>query len=238
MAAKVLIVESDATLAFVIGYNLASEGIDVTQAAGADEALSVLSRAKIDLCIIGRDDAGRAPNAVWNILAAADENEELPPGLIMVSPGEKRIAPLPAGVDVIVRPFSMVEFVSRAMTLMRRSADTLAVDGLLLNREARYVARHGRELRLGPTEYRLLALMMEHPGRVFSRSELRTQIWGEGVDVEERTIDVHIGRLRKALNRGREPDPIRTVRGAGYALAPSLGMRGRRNKTGASSPSG
>lgn len=80
--------------------------------------------------------------------------------------------------------------------------------------------------------------MMEHPGRVFSRSELRAQIWGEGVDVEERTIDVHIGRLRKALNRGREPDPIRTVRGAGYALAPSQAMRGRRNKPGASSPSG
>jgi two-component system phosphate regulon response regulator PhoB len=97
-------------------------------------------------------------------------------------------------------------------------ADVLAVGDIQLDRETHRVTRNGREVRLGPTEFRLLEFLMEAPGRVFSRTQLLDGVWGHDVYVDERTVDVHVGRLRKAINRGREKDPIRTVRGSGYAL--------------------
>ena len=111
---------------------------------------------------------------------------------------------------------------ARVKAILRRAnpdkiASVLTVDDIQLDREA-YVMRNGRKLRLGPTEYRLLEFMMESPGRVYSRAQLLDGVWGLDAYVDERTVDVHIGRLRKAINRGREKDPIRTVRGAGYAL--------------------
>ena len=125
--------------------------------------------------------------------------------------------------DYIVKPFSVPELLARVRGLLRRAsperlATVLTYGDIELDREKRRVARSGRPVDLGPTEYRLLEFFLEHPGRVFSREQLLDSMWGRDIYIDERTVDVHIGRLRKLLNPGREQDPIRTVRGAGYAL--------------------
>jgi two-component system phosphate regulon response regulator PhoB len=228
MDAKVLVLETDETLALVISYTLRSEGLTVEAVAAAGEAARLIASKTFDLAILGTLPPETAPEIRDEVVAAACAGR-VPVLIVDSASGEPAWRdPMLRAVERMARPFSMLDFVTRVITLLRRSASTLAVHGLLLDREAHYVARHGRELRLGPTEYRLLEFMMEHPGRVFTRAELRARIWGEGVDVAERTIDVHIGRLRKALNRGREPDPIRTVRGAGYSLAPQQMLRSSR----------
>jgi two-component system phosphate regulon response regulator PhoB len=125
--------------------------------------------------------------------------------------------------DYIVKPFSVPELLARVGALLRRAApervaSVLAYGDIELDREKRRVARSGRPIDLGPTEYRLLEFFLEHPGRVFSREQLLNSVWGRDIYIDERTVDVHIGRLRKLLNPGEAEDPIRTVRGAGYAL--------------------
>ena len=136
----------------------------------------------------------------------------------------ERIRGLATGADdYIVKPFSVPELLARVKGLLRRAsperlATVLTYGDIELDREKRRVARSGRSIDLGPTEYRLLEFFLEHPGRVFSREQLLDSVWGRDIYIDERTVDVHIGRLRKLLNPGREQDPIRTVRGAGYAL--------------------
>jgi two-component system phosphate regulon response regulator PhoB len=136
----------------------------------------------------------------------------------------ERVRGLATGADdYIVKPFSLPELIARIAALLRRAnparvASMLSSGDIELDREKRRVSRAGREIPLGPTEFRLLEFLMESPGRVFSREQLLDNVWGREVYVDERTVDVHVGRLRKALNRGREVDPIRTVRGSGYAL--------------------
>jgi two-component system phosphate regulon response regulator PhoB len=145
---------------------------------------------------------------------------------MLTAKGEEgdRIRGLSTGADdYVTKPFSLPELMARVRALLRRSnpgsiADVLTVDDIQLDREAHRAVRNSRELRLGPTEFRLLEFFMESPGRVFSREQLLDGVWGHDVYVDERTVDVHIGRLRKALNRGKEKDPIRTVRGTGYAF--------------------
>ena len=122
-----------------------------------------------------------------------------------------------------MKPFSTPEFVARVRALLRRArpevlSSVLKVGDIVLDREAHRVYRKNSEVRLGPTEFRLLEFMMRHPGRVFSRSQLLDNVWGETIYIDERTVDVHVGRLRKAVNTGRAPDVIRTIRGAGYAI--------------------
>ena len=137
---------------------------------------------------------------------------------------EERVRGLATGADdYVVKPFSMPELVARIQALLRRSSPQLVTNvlkagDLELDRQSHRVRRAGRDLHLGPTEYRLLEYLMRHPGRVYSREQLLDGVWGNDVYVDERTVDVHVGRLRKAINRGREQDPIRTVRGAGYAF--------------------
>ena len=137
---------------------------------------------------------------------------------------EERVRGLATGADdYVVKPFSMPELVARIQALLRRSspqllANVLKAGDLEIDRQSHRVRRAGRDLHLGPTEYRLLEYLMRHPGRVYSREQLLDGVWGNDVYVDERTVDVHVGRLRKAINRGREQDPIRTVRGAGYAF--------------------
>ena len=153
------------------------------------------------------------------------------PILILTARGEEqdRIRGLTTGADdYVVKPFSVPELMARVRAILRRASPErlsrrLAVDDIELDREAYRVMRNGREVRLGPTEFKLLEFMMESPGRVFSRTQLLDGVWGRDVYVDERTVDVHIGRLRKAINRGKEKDPIRTVRGAGYALGEKFG---------------
>jgi two-component system phosphate regulon response regulator PhoB len=137
---------------------------------------------------------------------------------------EERVRGLATGADdYVVKPFSMPELIARIQALLRRASPGLAgtvlrAGTLELDRQNHRVRRAGRDLHLGPTEYRLLEYLMRHPGRVYSREQLLDGVWGNDVYVDERTVDVHVGRLRKAINRGREADPIRTVRGAGYAF--------------------
>jgi two-component system phosphate regulon response regulator PhoB len=148
------------------------------------------------------------------------------PIILLTARGEEsdRIRGLTTGADdYVVKPFSVPELMARVKAVLRRAsperlANMLTVQDISLDRESHRVTRAGREIRLGPTEYRLLEFLMESPGRVFSRAQLLDGVWGHDLYPDERTVDVHIGRLRKAINRGREKDPIRTVRGAGYAL--------------------
>jgi two-component system, OmpR family, phosphate regulon response regulator PhoB len=130
--------------------------------------------------------------------------------------------------DYIVKPFSVPELLARVRALLRRAspervATALTIGDLELDREKKRVSRASRLVDLGPTEFRLLEFLMERPGRVFSREQLLNGVWGSNVYIDERTVDVHVGRLRKALNRGRDTDPIRTVRGAGYSLDDRFG---------------
>jgi two-component system phosphate regulon response regulator PhoB len=130
--------------------------------------------------------------------------------------------------DYIVKPFSVPELLARVRALLRRAnpervALVLSIGDIELDREKRRVSRNGRPIDLGPTEYRLLEFLMERPGRVFSRAQLLDGIWGNDIYIDERTVDVHVGRLRKAINRGHMADPIRTVRGSGYALDDRFG---------------
>jgi two-component system phosphate regulon response regulator PhoB len=158
-------------------------------------------------------------------LRARPETKQLPI-IMLTARGEEseRVRGLATGADdYIVKPFSVPELLARVKGLLRRAsperlATVLTYGDIELDREKRRVARSGRQIDLGPTEYRLLEFFLEHPGRVFSREQLLDSVWGRDIYIDERTVDVHIGRLRKLLNPGREQDPIRTVRGAGYAL--------------------
>jgi two-component system phosphate regulon response regulator PhoB len=148
------------------------------------------------------------------------------PIIMLTARGEEseRVRGLATGADdYIVKPFSVPELSARVRALLRRAlperiADILSFGELEVDREKKRVSRAGRAIDLGPTEYRLLEFLMERPGRVFSREQLLNGVWGNQIYIDERTVDVHVGRLRKALNRGHATDPIRTVRGAGYAL--------------------
>ncbi len=142
----------------------------------------------------------------------------------------ERVRGLATGADdYIVKPFSVPELSARVRALLRRAipervADVLSFGDIEVDREKKRVSRSGRVVELGPTEYRLLEFLMERPGRVFSRAQLLDGVWGSDIYIDERTVDVHVGRLRKAINRGHAADPIRTVRGSGYALDDRFGM--------------
>ncbi len=148
------------------------------------------------------------------------------PVIMLTARGEEseRVRGLSTGADdYVVKPFSVPELMARVKAMLRRAnpeslASRLAAGDIELDRQSHRASRNGRELKLGPTEFRLLEFFLASPGRVFSREQLLDGVWGRDVYVDERTVDVHVGRLRKAINRGRERDPIRTVRGAGYAL--------------------
>ena len=143
-----------------------------------------------------------------------------------------RVAGLDAGADdYLVKPFAVDELLARVRALLRRAspervANTLTFADIELDREKRRIFRAGREVDLGPTEFRLLEFLLERPGRVFSREQLLNGVWGNNIYIDERTVDVHVGRLRKALVGRGEADPIRTVRGSGYALDEQLGRAG------------
>jgi len=163
-------------------------------------------------------------------LRARPETKQLPI-IMLTARGEEseRVRGLATGADdYIVKPFSVPELIARVRALLRRAspervADVLSHGDIELDREKKRVSRAGREVDLGPTEYRLLEFLMERPGRVFSREQLLDGVWGSDIYIDERTVDVHVGRLRKAINRGQTTDPIRTVRGAGYALDDRFG---------------
>jgi two-component system phosphate regulon response regulator PhoB len=225
MSARILIVEDEEPLALLLRYNLEAEGYDVETIARGDEADTRLREASPDLVVLDWMLPGLSGIELCRRLRTRPESKALPI-IMLTARGEEseRIRGLATGADdYIVKPFSVPELIARVRALLRRAspervANVLIHGDIELDREKKRVSRAGREVDLGPTEYRLLEFFLEHPGRVFSREQLLDSVWGRDIYIDERTVDVHIGRLRKLLNPGREQDPIRTVRGAGYAL--------------------
>ena len=225
MTPHVLVAEDEESLAQLLKYNLEKEGYRVSLARDGEEALIVAEEARPDLLVLdwmlpkvpgievcrrirGRSHVRNTP--IVMITARGDEAD--------------RTRGLDIGADdYVVKPFYMSELLARLRAVMRRirpalAEDKITVGEITLDRAGHRVHRAGGEVHLGPTEFRLLEYMMQHPGRVFSREQLLDAVWGSEVYVEARTVDVHIGRLRKSLNENREVDPIRTVRSAGYAF--------------------
>ncbi|MEO6574152.1 MAG: phosphate regulon transcriptional regulator PhoB [Polyangiaceae bacterium] len=225
MTATILIVEDEADLSELMRYNLEAEGFRVVTAESGDEAVERIRDGVPDLILLDWMLPGLSGIELCRRWRSRDETARTP--IIMITARgeeEERVRGLATGADdYVVKPFSMPELVARIQALLRRSSpqlitNTLKAGDLELDRQSHRVRRAGRDLHLGPTEYRLLEYLMRHPGRVYSREQLLDGVWGNDVYVDERTVDVHVGRLRKAINRGREADPIRTVRGAGYAF--------------------
>ena len=225
MGARILIVEDEETLAELLEYNLASEGYSVRVAMDGEDAMLALDEERPDLILLDWMLPSLSGIEICRRIRSRAEMQDMPI-IMMTARSEEadRIRGLDTGADdYLTKPFSIPELVARVRALLRRARPTLASDtatfgDLALDRETRRVHRAGKEIHLGPTEFRLLDCLMQRPGRVYSRDQLLDLVWGRDVNVEDRTVDVHIGRLRKALNGRKQRDPIRTVRASGYAL--------------------
>jgi two-component system phosphate regulon response regulator PhoB len=225
MTPHVLVVEDEEALAQVLKYNLEKEGYKVSVARDGEEAMLVAEETKPDLVLLDWMLPKASGIEVCRRLRTRQESRNTPIVMLTARDEESdRVRGLDTGADdYLAKPFSMTELFARLRAVMRRIRPGLADDKLrcgdiIMDRVAHRVKRSGREVHLGPTEFRILDHLMQHPGRVFSREQLLDAVWGSDVYVEARTVDVHIGRLRKALNETEEGDPIRTVRSAGYAL--------------------
>jgi two-component system phosphate regulon response regulator PhoB len=225
MSARIFIVEDEEPLTLLLRYNLEAEGYTVETSARGDEADLRLLESPPDLVVVDWMLPGLSGIELTRRLRARAVTARLPI-IMLTARGEEgeRVRGLATGADdYIVKPFSLPELVARIAALLRRAspervAAVLNAGDIELDREKRRVSRGGKEIMLGPTEFRLLEFLMQSPGRVYTREQLLDGVWGRDVYIDERTVDVHVGRLRKALNRGNAPDPIRTVRGSGYAL--------------------
>jgi two-component system, OmpR family, phosphate regulon response regulator PhoB len=225
IAPKVMVVEDEEPLCVLLKYNLEAEGYQVEIVTRGDEAEIRLQENVPDLLVLDWMVPAVSGIELCRRLRMRPETERLPI-IMLTARGEEsdRVRGLATGADdYLVKPFSTPEFIARVRALLRRAkpevlSSVLKVGDIVLDRESHRVYRRKSEIRLGPTEFRLLEFMMQHPGRVFSRSQLLDNVWGETIYIDERTVDVHVGRLRKAVNTGRQPDVIRTVRGAGYAI--------------------
>jgi two-component system phosphate regulon response regulator PhoB len=225
IAAKIMVVEDEEPLCVLLKYNLEAEGYQVEVITRGDEAELRLQENVPDLLVLDWMVPAISGIELCRRLRMRPETERLPI-IMLTARGEEsdRVRGLSTGADdYLVKPFSTPEFIARVRALLRRAkpevlSSVLKVGDIVLDREAHRVYRKKSEIRLGPTEFRLLEFLMQHPGRVFSRSQLLDNVWGETIYIDERTVDVHVGRLRKAVNTGRLPDVIRTIRGAGYAI--------------------
>ena len=225
MKPYILIVEDEEALATLLQYNLDKEGYATARAADGEEALLLVDERLPDLVVLDWMLPKVSGVEVCRRLRGRAETRAVPIIMLTARAEESdRIRGLETGADdYVTKPFSTAELVARIRALLRRARPALTEDrvthgDIVLDRVAHRVKRAGREVRLGPTEYRLLEHFMRSPGRVFSRAQLLDAVWGSEVYVEERTVDVHVGRLRKALNDGHATDAIRTVRAAGYSL--------------------
>ncbi|MHC8508466.1 MAG: phosphate regulon transcriptional regulator PhoB [Rhodospirillales bacterium] len=221
----VLIVEDDPSLVELLTYNLEREGFDTFTAADGEEACAAAEHHTPDLVLLDWMIPHISGIDVCRRIRRSEKTRALPV-IMLTARGEEadRVRGLESGADdYVTKPFSPKELIARVRAVLRRAApetaaETLVCGGVEMDLAARRTARAGRAVRLGPVEFRLLRVLMEHPGRVFSREQLLDKVWGRDIDVESRTVDVHIRRLRKALNAPGEDDVIRTVRSAGYAL--------------------
>ena len=225
IAPKIMVVEDEEPLCVLLRYNLEAEGYQVEVVNRGDEAELRLQENVPDLLVLDWMVPAISGIELCLRLRMRPETERLPI-IMLTARGEEsdRVRGLSTGADdYLVKPFSTPEFIARVRALLRRAkpevlSSVLKVGDIVLDREAHRVYRRKNEIRLGPSEFRLLEFLMQHPGRVFSRGQLLDNVWGETIYIDERTVDVHVGRLRKAVNNGRQPDVIRTVRGAGYAI--------------------
>ena len=221
----VLIVEDEPAQREVLAYNLEADGFAVTRAENGEEALIQVKETTPDLIVLDWMLPNVSGIEVCRQLKTRAETRAIP--IIMLSARSEevdRVRGLETGADdYVVKPYSLAELMARIRTQLRRTrpatvGQRLEFDDITLDAETHRVTRGNVEIRLGPTEFRLLATFLEKPGRVFSRDQLLDRVWGRDIYVDTRTVDVHIGRLRKALCKGGGADPLRTVRGAGYAL--------------------
>lgn len=225
IAPKIMVVEDEEPLGVLIKYNLEAEGYKVEVIARGDEAEIRLQETVPDLLVLDWMVPAVSGIELCRRLRMRAETERLPI-IMLTARGEEsdRVRGLSTGADdYLVKPFSTPEFVARVRALLRRAkpeilSSVLKVGDIVLDREAHRVYRGQAEVHLGPTEFRLLEFLMQHPGRVFSRGQLLDNVWGETIYIDERTVDVHVGRLRKAVNPYNAPDVIRTIRGAGYSI--------------------
>ncbi len=225
-----MIIEDEEPLTLLLRYNLEAEGYQVESVARGDDAEIRLRETTPDLVLLDWMLPGLSGIELCRRLRARKETERVPI-IMLTARGEEgeRVRGLSTGADdYIVKPFSVPELVARVRSLLRRAkpdfvSNRLAIGDIELDRETHRVRRSGRELHLGPTEFRLLEFLMKSPGRVFAREQLLDGVWGHDVYIDDRTVDVHVGRLRRAINRQRQPDPIRTVRGSGYAFDETFG---------------
>lgn len=222
---SVLLVEDEPAQREVLGYNLEAEGFRVIQAENGEEALLLVAEDQPDLIVLDWMLPSVSGIEVCRQLKSRAETRSIP--IIMLSARSEevdRVRGLETGADdYVVKPYSVVELMARVRTQLRRirpasMGEVLEYDNIRLDTESYRVFRGEKTLKLGPTEFRLLSTFMEKPGRVWSREQLLDRVWGRDIYVDTRTVDVHIGRLRKALCQHGGEDPVRTVRGAGYAL--------------------
>ena len=230
MTASVLIVEDEPAIHQLLKYNFEAEGFRTRVIESGEEVHAAIADETPDLLILDWMLPGLSGIEVCRLLRARAETQTLPI-IMLTARGEEaeRVRGLATGADdYVVKPFSVPELMARAKSMLRRSKPEAVSDELVrgeinLDRAKRRVARGVRDVNLSPTEFRLLEYLMQSPGRVYSRAQLLDRVWHNDAEVDERTVDVHVGRLRKNLSRGKEPDPIRTVRGAGYAFDERFG---------------
>lgn len=225
MPARILLVEDEDALVTLVTYNLEAAGYEALSAKTSDDAMFILKEHAPDLVVLDWMLPGTSGIEICRQIRAHPPTRALPV-IMLTARGEEadRLRGLATGADdYMVKPFSVAELMARIKALLRRSApektaDVLHKGGIAIDRQAHRVTRGSREISLGPTEYRLLEFFMQRAGRVLSRAQLLDNVWGHASEVDERTVDVHVGRLRKSIVRGNEIDPIRTVRGAGYVF--------------------
>ena len=222
---SILVVEDEEALATLLEYNLGKENFDVSVAGDGEDALVRIEEQAPDLIILDWMLPKVSGLEVCRRVRSKPETRNIP--IIMLtarSEEDDRIRGLEIGADdYLTKPFSTNELIARVRAVLRRirpglADDTVVFGDITMDRVSHKVMREDKEIHLGPTEFRLLDHLIQHPGRVFSREQLLNAVWGSDVFVEVRTVDVHIGRLRKALTKFGQGDPIRTVRSAGYAL--------------------
>jgi two-component system, OmpR family, phosphate regulon response regulator PhoB len=221
----VLVVEDEAALVTMMRYNLEKQGFRVDEAADGQEALLRISEAPPDLVLLDWMLPVMSGIEVCRQIRRRAETRDLP--VIMVTArtdDQDAVRGLNTGADdYVTKPFNMDALLARVRALLRRAGGapakaTLGFHDIVLDQASHRVQRNGRAIQMGPTEYRLLEFFLQHPRRVFSREEVLDAVWGPDIHVEPRTVDVHIRRLRKAINADSELDVVRTVRSAGYAL--------------------
>jgi len=224
-AARILVVEDELAQREFLSYNLSAEGWAIIEATDGEEGLLLAQETQPDAIVLDWMLPKRSGLDLCRELKARREFRDVP--ILMLSAraeGEDRVRGLDTGADdYLPKPYAIAELVSRLRALLRRVRPTavgevLTFENIVLDSETFRVTVDGRPIHLGPTEFRLLAMMIEKPGRVWSREMLLDYVWGRDVYVDTRTVDVHIGRLRKAIGQTERDFPIRTVRGAGYAL--------------------